>query len=702
VTARRLLPPALLLLTACSTQERVRLIGETASTRSEGSVTTSDSLTADLSADRQLSTIWDLRVSDRSRLAKQSTEVDGVPGIDSTTTTHQPRVLLSGAGGLWQADLIAERTQSDRNSQGGTSTGSHRDNLYTRLVYQPDNLPTLTLQADRSETVVDGFGSAAETRRFTRVEHTIDTVSAYYEHYNRLQTYTYQAEEQEFWEDRLGILGNFENDAGTVSGNASLSWTKSTTESRGPAVDVGQLVLVDGLYALDSTPSLGALDPRTALNDGNRDAGAGIPIGGVASGGGVDRNLGIDQGVAPKSVERIHVYTDVAFTPAEAAEFSWSVFTSNDNLIWTRTEFSALTTYDQALRRFVIQTGDVASRYVKVVNRTYSATAPAVEVTEIVALGAEGSIRDGVTTRRTTADASLLLTPAEDVRVDFQASVGALVQEENGVETSTEDLRRLSLGASYAPLDWLSASARTSRDEIDNSQYYDLRRLSFFESLGFVLNPNWRLDLTAVQMDEEADDLPRLESESVSARSTATFVHDIVGTVAATNSQSRDLQADRDTDSNALSISAHAPLRQDMDARADIQKSTVRSVEAGERIDFDTTQVGLGVTWFPNTSFSMRVDLDWMPESVGPTGVSQAYQVNWQPLSGGQLEIQLNLNRREGSSVTGVSQNSLARVRWRLRHNAFLDLTSVWSEQSSATGDTTRAQSTALLLNIDF
>jgi len=46
-------------------------------------------------------------------------------------------------------------------------------------------------------------------------------------------------------------------------------------------------------------------------------------------------------------------------------------------------------------------------------------------------------------------------------------------------------------------------------------------------------------------------------------------------------------------------------------------------------------------------------------------------------------------------------QGAGSRIRWKLRSNAYLDLTSVWSEQASSTG-TSRAQSTTLLLSIDF
>ena len=139
-----------------------------------------------------------------------------------------------------------------------------------------------------------------------------------------------------------------------------------------------------------------------------------------------------------------------------------------------------------------------------------------------------------------------------------------------------------------------------------------------------------------------------------------------------------------------------------MELRLNHERTSVDTEEGGARTEVESESSGAGLTWYPTDAFSFRAELDWVPKSVGPTGISQAYLVNWQPLSGGELVFQFSLNRRQGTALSGASQSSLAQVRWRLRQRAYLDLTAIWSEQASSTGEPSRAQSTALTLSVDF
>ncbi|MBC8327286.1 MAG: hypothetical protein H8E31_00895 [Planctomycetes bacterium] len=699
---RRLLLPALLLLAAgCATQDRVRTIGDWNRTRSDGTVTEEKSVIGDFAASRSLNSVWELRGTDRSQLSDQSVTAPNGVTSSGTQETHQPRLTLTGLSDLWEAEFSADRAQSDSRS-GASSTDSVRDTLFSRLVYRPDGLPTLTLQADRIETSAGGVSGLTDLRRIARLEHTIDSFSVFVERYDRLETVESTGEEQHQVEDRFGLNGSYQSEEGALTASGSLSWSEQSRTQRGTPGDFGQLPLADGLYALDSTPTLGGLDSVGGLIDNNRAAGAGIQIGGVAAGGGVDRNIGLDQGLVPRGVDRILLYTDVAFTASEAAQFNWSLYVSNDNLSWSRTQFNAISDYEVARQRFVIQTGGIASRYIKVVNTSYSATAPAVEVSEIRALGRDGGLEDGTVARRTRADGSLVLSPTDDLRVYLEAGLGVNTQDQDGITTSDETVRRVSVGASYSPLDWMSASVRASDEDRDDALNERRVRRSYSEFLGFVLNPRWNLDFSANQVGEDLDGVQRLKSDSISARSTASLIHDIAATLSATQSSSYDFESARDTSSRIIGVSTHAPIRQDMELRLNHERTSVDTEEGGARTEVESESSGAGLTWYPTDAFSFRAELDWVPKSVGPTGISQAYLVNWQPLSGGELVFQFSLNRRQGTALSGASQSSLAQVRWRLRQRAYLDLTAIWSEQASSTGEPSRAQSTALTLSVDF
>lgn len=698
---RRLLAPALLLAAACATQDRVRTIGSIAETRAEGSETSESSLIADLATSRQLSHVWELRANDRSQWSNGTTVPATGPSTRFDSTVHQPRLTLDGQSDVWEAELSVDRLQSERRSS-GAATELIRDSVFSRFGYQPIGLPLITIQADQIRTSDAGSLDLTDIRKILRIEHSIESFSAFYERIDRTETNENTRDVEERIEDRLQLTGDYNNDAGTFGARLGLSWSEQSRAVSGPQGDLGELPVASGLYALDTTPTLGALDLRGDLVDGNLSAGTGIQIGGLAAGGGTDRNLGVDQGAVPRAVDQLDLYTDVAFTAGEAREFNWSLYVSNDNLSWTRAQFSTASSYDVARQRFQIQTGGVASRYVKVVNTSYSATAPAVEVTEIRAFGREGGLEDGSTLKRTRADGAVSLSPSEQLRLFLEASAGSSEQALDGDPTAEEDLALLTLGANYNPLAWLSSSLRATDETYDDPLNERRERRLYSGFLGFTANPRLSFDFSASRLDEDRDGLPYLSNDSLTGRSTATFVHDIAASLFATRSQGSDFDVDRDTDSSVAGASLHAPLRTDLECRIDHELTSVRTREAGQETEVDSQRTGAGVSWYPTEKFSARADLDWVPKSVGDTGVSQFYQLNWLPLSDGQLQFQLAMSRRIGSALSGQSQSTQAQVRWQLERNAYLDLTSIWSEQTDSTGETIRARAVTLTVSVDF
>ncbi|MDX1385546.1 MAG: hypothetical protein R3190_17975, partial [Thermoanaerobaculia bacterium] len=175
-----------------------------------------------------------------------------------------------------------------------------------------------------------------------------------------------------------------------------------------------------GLFAVDTSPEIGELDPAPTLVDGDVETPADPPIdiGGAAT----FRNLGLDLAVS-RPVTRLEIWVD----GSSSAGLLWEVYRSIDNLLWERVD-SVVSEFDGELLRYTIRFPETVDRYLKAVNVSVNAN-PTVRVTEVRAL------------------------------VDVDAPSGS--------GTFESDLYRLDFGAQYQPLHWLSAALNlgVSNDE---------------------------------------------------------------------------------------------------------------------------------------------------------------------------------------------------------------------------------------------
>jgi hypothetical protein len=156
----------------------------------------------------------------------------------------------------------------------------------------------------------------------------------------------------------------------------------------------------DGLYQLDPSPELGALEIVPGLLDGDVEISTDplIDIGGAS----VNQNVGVDLRI-PSEVGALYVYVD----RASGAGVFWDVFISDDNLSWRPPGSTAVTEFNIRSNRYEIVFGSVEARYLKAVNRGLN-DVQTVYVTEIEALQEVPDIeRSRVVSNRHLADLRL-------------------------------------------------------------------------------------------------------------------------------------------------------------------------------------------------------------------------------------------------------------------------------------------------------
>ncbi|MFP3938837.1 MAG: hypothetical protein ACLF0P_00895 [Thermoanaerobaculia bacterium] len=171
-----------------------------------------------------------------------------------------------------------------------------------------------------------------------------------------------------------------------------------------------------GLFAVDTSPAEGSLEPAPGLVDGELQAPAasGAEIGGANT----FRNLGVDLGLA-LPVTRLEVTVDAP----SGADVLWEVWHSPDNLLWQRVP-GVVRSWDPALLRYTLAFPETTDRFFKAVNVTAN---PAVDVavTELRALrDVDRLAPGGGEATLYQADLSAFYRPSErfSLRVDVGAS----------------------------------------------------------------------------------------------------------------------------------------------------------------------------------------------------------------------------------------------------------------------------------------
>jgi len=160
--------------------------------------------------------------------------------------------------------------------------------------------------------------------------------------------------------------------------NATYNLTNQEvkTTSSGEGEVALPLVPFAGLVALSDTPATAALSANPLLIDGNLTASSGINLG--LPGLGADtqaRNIGLDF-LNPTALNRLLLWIDRELPSEIAASFSWEIYTSTDNILWTRATTVTAAPFGPFENRFQIDFAEITARYIKVVTAPLSAVVP--------------------------------------------------------------------------------------------------------------------------------------------------------------------------------------------------------------------------------------------------------------------------------------------------------------------------------------
>jgi len=200
-----------------------------------------------------------------------------------------------------------------------------------------------------------------------------------------------------------------------LDAHGSVSWLTRDTDIAGIPEFAEPIPPLNGLFAVDTAPDIGSLNPSPGLIDGDTTT----PVTPVINIGGANtyRNVGLELQVT-QQVNRLEITVDLLSDP----NLVWLVYTSPDNLIWE--PLSGVTSvFDRALLRYTLFFPGTTARFFKAVNISVNGQ-PVVRVTEMRALRSVVTTPGGETVRSTLYRADVSLGYRPNGRISARFNVG--------------------------------------------------------------------------------------------------------------------------------------------------------------------------------------------------------------------------------------------------------------------------------------
>lgn len=599
-------------------------------------------------------------------LAQRSS--DGIESDDQSLSVRPAAELVVTSDTLRWSQRF-EMLRSKTLFSLGQDTQLARNDVLEKLEWTPPGLPQFTTWFDLRTVDDDLFVEQRTLETFFQVQQTLPVIDYQYSLLSRIDRDERSDVENERLEHTLRASWREEAAEGRFTSTLSLFANRRRNDLSGgagglPGVEV---LPTQGLSVRDTTPQIATLSANPALIDGNDLAGAGVNIGGFASGG--EENWNIGARLPPgSSVDTLHVATVDPVDALFSSQFVFTVWISDDNTFWTQVANIAAPDYDLVLRRFRLNIPPVSSTYIKVVNRTSPAGAPAVLVSELRCFSSPTSSAPTITTHDQTESATAGLS----YRVNDEVVLGYdLFLQQARTDTSDVDVRdetRVDQGlwANYTPHPKVDANVRVAnqrtRDPIVQDE--DVNTLT-----GVVAyRPIETLDVNGsyTRSDRDVDGQANLKTEALQGLTSAQLLDTLRADVTLQRSTQDDFANARTIDHWISGVSLVADLTSAVeltltwrDDQADVSGSGASGIP-------DPSERRTEMLWVvkPSELIVLQEELAWVDTFAG-SGLDQRTRVDWIPFADGALDVTLDYDH---VSVDSVGDTAFDRYRGQLRY----------------------------------
>jgi hypothetical protein len=552
---------------------------------------------------------------------------DAPGGEDFSRRSREPRLeLLYGRPALSARLAFLDRVSSGSSAEDDFEVESLTGNLTWRTPWGPALSLQLRDESNVADVAVFGrgtdtrtiTGSAVWSRSFWSTGYTVER----FELDNRLSGLTLEQTRQDL---RLDAGRRFFGDRLALDLDSRVSrLDRSETVPAGAGL-AEPLPARQGLFAVDTSPEVGSLEPAPGLVDG--DFATPAVAGGVIGGANTFRNFGVDLGL-PLPVTRLEVAVDAP----TGAEVVWGVWRSADNLLWQRVA-GVVRELDPALLRYTLRFPETTERFFKAVSLTVN-PAVGVSVTELRALRDVDRLTpaDGEANLY-RADLSATYRPVE--RVTARVNVGASEDESLTGQVARRRFEEVHAGARLdvgLPGD-LRFRAGYQYLDFENRIEPVLLRTETVYDAGLVWTPLPTLDAAlTTQLRDELEEGQEIRSiQTTRLRVLAELLPDLRLTSELERSRVEDPLSGLDRDGWAF--------RQLLDARPTDRWSVaggwslLRFEDSTGRVLLDRLALDLQTTWLATPYLYLVGAWSWSVDETTTerTFLRQSYTVAWSP-----------------------------------------------------------------------
>lgn len=608
-------------------------------------------------------------------------------GIEThaTTTRISPYLNLSLSTPLYRGELYYRRSEDKNEATNAPAVRLVRDVYAGLLGWNPDGFPNVSLQVDRTDSYDKDRlfqDSSVESLRVSSDYRPVRPLWLQYRGFlSEADDHISQTEVRT--QSQTGIVtfvDQWWNQRVSLNGRYNVGYRETNLTKQGTGEVVFPLSPVAGLAAIDDSPLQGALDANPALLDGDLTTIAGVNLGVPPPlGDSRPRNLGLDF-FAATELNTLFVWIDRELPAVIASSFTWTIYTSQNNLDWTLIATVVPAPFGPFENRFEIRFPNATTRYIKAVVSPLTPAAAALApnfqnpdrifVTELQAAlrrpTAEVQGKDSSTSQ--LFDLSARVRILERPLLFYEGSYFVSASD-TGHSTS-----RLSNGLSAAHQfsRILSGSARVAREDSREVQG-DRVSYPYSASLSAIPIPAWTSTLVySGNRDEFAGE--KSSNDSVSLYNTASVYQGVNVIFGAGEGFS-------------TSMSGQKGRTAFLNANAGITPN--KWLNIGLLWEYSSSrQSGGGQPEFSTVSRNAQVDVQFYPlravylagsyrvewKESGKKNTITAYSLNWAPFPDGTLLFNLAASEARRSQDESRDRTISPNVRWNITPRVFLNI----------------------------
>ena len=463
-----------------------------------------------------------------------------------------------------------------------------------------------------------------------------------------------------------------------------------------------QIFPYSGLFAVSNTPALGALSPNAALIDGNLTASTGINLGLPPLGGNLQPlNIGLDF-LNPTQVNDLQVWIDRTITTDVANSFSWSIYTSNDNLTWTLLQTVFPATFGPFQNRFDIEFTSVKTRYIKVVVAPLAATVngassfPNIFVTELQAFvtqSLEQSREQRISSTSEVSNTTARYSIFSNNLLSYESSYFYSNNSSSGLKTSTLSN---GLSSNYRFTSFLTGSGRFA---YETGEEQNQKETAYLMDASLIATPLPTLTNSLVfsERDETLGGMTQ-DSQSIFLNNVAQLYKGLdanfnLGRLTSTETTGLKLQSDN------VTVGANiVPNRKMTWTFAFTYIDTNQAGPAVPSVSGVSRQETATLAYTPVSTMYLFASVQSLNQPRGPNRLLQNYGFNWSPFPDGALQFRFAYNENviPGEQSSDVISPGL---RYKINNVSYIDV-SYQSVESKSPGLITKSKGVAAELRV--